>query len=87
MIDTEEWANGIQELLDNTEKPAIEMVIARGAAEELVKLLRMGENVEDFEQAYMMGYEHGYQFAVKDVIKHLKGMRWYGGDKQKKRTD
>ena len=87
MIDTEEWANGIQELLNNTEKPAIEMVIARGAAEELVKLLRMGENVEDFEQTYMTGYGHGYQMAVKEVVKHVRGMRWYGGDKQKKRAD
>ena len=87
MIDTEEWANGIQELLDNTEKPAIEMVIARGAAEELVKLLRMGENVEDFERMYFDGFVNGRQTMLKDIIKLLGRAEWYGGDKQKKRTD
>lgn len=42
---------------------------------------------EDWETAYMAGYEYGYQMAIKDVIKKLRGMRWYGGDKQEKRAD
>ena len=87
MIDTEEWANSIQELLDNTEKPAIEMVIARGAAEELVKLLRMGECVEDFERMYFDGFVNGRQIMLKDIIKMLGRTEWYGGDKQEKRAD
>ena len=40
-----------------------------------------------FETAYFAGFEYGEQMMLKEIIKMLKGMRWYGGDKQKKCTD
>ena len=42
---------------------------------------------EVFELAYNMGYQYGFQDAVKKVIKIWKAMKKYGGDKQKKRTN
>jgi len=42
-------------------------------------MTRIVEPPDDFEAAYFMGYEHGYQMAIKDVIKKLREMRWYGG--------
>ena len=41
---------------------------------------------DDWETAYKTGYEYGYQQAIKDMAKKLKGMKWYGGDKQKERA-
>lgn len=43
--------------------------------------------LEDWEKSYMAGYQYGYQMAIKDVIKKLRGMKWYGGDKPEKRAD
>lgn len=40
----------------------------------------------DFEIGFMAGFEQGYQRAIVDVIKKIKGMKWYGGD-SKKRAD
>ena len=41
---------------------------------------------QNYEKAYMEGFEMGYQRALVDVIKKLKGMKWYGGDKQEERA-
>ena len=42
---------------------------------------------DEFETAYFAGFDYGGQMMLKEIIKMLKGMRWYGGDKPKKRTD
>ena len=42
---------------------------------------------DEIETAYFAGYEYGYKQAVKEVIKHLKGMKWYGGNKQDQRAE
>ena len=41
---------------------------------------------EDWETAYMTGFEYGYQRAVVDMIKKLRGMKTYGGTYKAKRT-
>ena len=87
MINTEEWAKRIREHLENTDGPTISILITRGAAEDLAGLFELAETNEDFEPSFMMGFEYGYQTAIKDVIKHLGGMKWYGGNKPKKRAD
>ena len=40
-----------------------------------------------YETAYFAGFEYGGQMMLKEIIKMLKGMRWYGGDKPEKRAD
>lgn len=40
-----------------------------------------------FETAYFEGFMYGGQMMLKNIIKMMKGLKWYGGDKQKKRTD
>lgn len=87
MIETEAWGNAIEEYLKNTDNEQISILMTRQQAEGLARLLKMEETDLDFEKVYFIGYEHGYQYAIKDVIKHLRGMRWYGGDKQEKRAD
>lgn len=39
---------------------------------------------DDFETAYFAGYQYGYQMALKDLAKHMKGMRTYGGYKKER---
>ena len=38
-------------------------------------------HAEDFETAYFAGYEDGYKQAIKDMAKHMKEMKTYGGYK------
>ena len=43
-------------------------------------------DMQNYEKAYTEGFNMGRQRAIVDAIKVLKGMKWYGGDKQKKRA-
>ena len=47
-------------------------------------MTRIVEPPDDFEAAYFMGYEHGYQMAIKEVIKKMRGMKWHGGGYKEK---
>ena len=40
----------------------------------------------EYADAYMEGFENGYQTAIKEMIKKLGGMKWYGGDHKEKRA-
>ena len=42
---------------------------------------------DDFDTGFFAGFQYGGQIMLKDIMKMLKGMKWYGGDKQKKRAD
>ena len=42
---------------------------------------------EIFELAYNMGYQYGFQDGIIKVMKIWRGIKKYGGDKQKKRAD
>ena len=44
------------------------------------------EPIEDFETAYMAGYEYGYKMAIKDMEKKIKELKSYGGDYKKERA-
>ena len=56
---------------------------------EIIRMMDMIDMAEapaekrDYEKGYMAGFEGGYQRAIVDVLKKLKGMKWYGGDGQK----
>ena len=39
---------------------------------------------QNFEKAYTEGFQMGYQRALVDVVKRVKGMKWYGGDHKEK---
>jgi hypothetical protein len=42
---------------------------------------------DDFDTAYFAGFNYGGQIMLKEIMKMLKGMKWYGGSKQVKRTE
>lgn len=50
------------------------------------KVITMIEEEKDWETAYHAGFEYGYQTAVKDVIKRLRGMKTYGGNNKAQRA-
>ena len=54
--------------------------------EEVKYLLDLSDEQTNYEQAYNAGFEYGYQMAVKDVIKRLRGMKTYGGNNKAKRA-
>jgi len=88
MTDAGETAREIlKEALEKMEKggqygPYETMMI--GMSQDEVKyLLELSDEQATYEQAYMCGFEYGYQMAIKDVIKKLRGMRTYGGGNKK----
>lgn len=60
----------------------MEIDLTNGELEYLIELVRKDtetDKTSDWEEAYHQGYQYGYQMAIKDMIKKLKGLKWYGG--------
>jgi hypothetical protein len=73
--------------------------MTRGEVEALLDMMEESETAEEpkkaedlldlqsYGQGYMDGCEFGYNQVLKDVIKKLGRMQWYGGNKPEKRAD
>jgi len=75
----------LEKAAEITEKK-IRMDLTYNEIKHLLDLLDLEDEpqeMRDYEIVYCKGFSQGYQRAIVDVIKRLKGMEWYGGDYKK----
>lgn len=49
---------------------------------DLIEESKKPADIRNYEKAYMEGYHMGWQRALVEVVKSVKGMKWYGGNNQ-----